>query len=114
MDRTVSLRKHPYKCGVVRTVSIWPRIKYVPASWRIQGEYDILRLDMAARSCRVTIQDLEGVAHTIEVTAEKLVRSCGSGARGVTAQRLSCGLPAGIVKVSVADGNKHNSGSDSG
>jgi hypothetical protein len=36
------------------------------------------------RSCRVTIQDLDGVSHTVEVMATTL---CGAVARGVAALR---------------------------
>jgi hypothetical protein len=34
---------------------------------------------MSVRSCRVTIQDLEGVAHTVEVTAESLYEAVAQG-----------------------------------
>ena len=34
---------------------------------------------MAVRSCRVTIQNLEGVAHTVEVTAESLYEAVAQG-----------------------------------
>ena len=51
---------------------------------------------MAARSCRVTIQDLEGVTHTVYEAV----------AQGIAALRRSDwvhGFQQGIVKVSVAD-----------
>jgi hypothetical protein len=57
---------------------------------------------MAVRSCRVTIQDLEGIAHSVEVTAETLYEAV---AQGLTALRRSdwvAGFQQGI-KVSVAD-----------
>src|SRR3977135_4412969 len=68
----------------------------------MKGEYAILPF-MPVRSCRVTIQDLEGVAHTVEVTAETL---CEAVAQGLAALRQSDwvhGFQQGIVKVSVAD-----------
>jgi hypothetical protein len=34
---------------------------------------------MPLRSCRVTIQDLAGVAHTVEVTAESLFEAVAQG-----------------------------------
>jgi hypothetical protein len=34
---------------------------------------------MAARSCRVTISDLEGVTHTVEVTASSLYEAIALG-----------------------------------
>jgi hypothetical protein len=37
-------------------------------AWRIKGEADIFTV-MEVKSCRVTISDMEGVAHTVEVTA---------------------------------------------
>ena len=47
---------------------------------------------MAVRSCRVTIQDTEGVAHTLDVTAGTLYEWVAGFAQGMN-----------VVKVSVAD-----------
>jgi hypothetical protein len=58
---------------------------------------------MAVRSCRVTIQDLEGVAHTVEVTAESLYEAVAQGLAALRRSDWVAGFQHGIVKVSVAD-----------
>jgi hypothetical protein len=59
---------------------------------------------MAVRSCRVTIQDLEGIAHTVEVTAESLYEAVAQGLAALRRSDWVAGFQQqGIVKVSVAD-----------
>ena len=59
---------------------------------------------MAARSCRVTIQDLEGIAHTVDVTAESLYEAVAQGLAALRGHEWIAGLQQqGMVKVSVAD-----------
>src|SRR5260221_6257337 len=58
---------------------------------------------MAARSCRVTVQDLEGVAHTVEVTAESLYEAVALGLAALRHSDWVAGFQQGVVKVSVAD-----------
>ena len=58
---------------------------------------------MAVRSCRVTIQDLDGVAHTVEVTAESLYEAVAQGLAALRRSDWVAGFQPGIVKVSVAD-----------
>lgn len=58
---------------------------------------------MTARSCRVTVQDLEGVAHTVEVTAESLYEAVAQGLAALRRSDWVAGFQQGIVKVSVAD-----------
>jgi hypothetical protein len=56
------------------------------------------------RSCRVTIQDLEGIAHTVEVTAESLYEALAQGWAALRGREWIAGLQQqGMVKVSVAD-----------
>jgi len=60
---------------------------------------------MSVRSCRVTIQDLDGTSHTAEVTASSLYEA---GAQGLAALRKNEWVEGieerfGTVKVSVAD-----------
>src|SRR5262249_29820071 len=43
-----------------------------PVSWRIKGEYDSLAAMADLRSCIVSYRDLEGITHSVEVTAESL------------------------------------------
>jgi len=58
---------------------------------------------MAVRSCRVTIQDLEGIAHTVEVTAESLYEAVAQGLAALRGSDWVAGFQQDIVKVSVAD-----------
>jgi hypothetical protein len=58
---------------------------------------------MALRSCRVTVQDLEGTAHTVEVTAESLYEAVAQGLAALRRSDWVAGFQQGIVKVSVAD-----------
>jgi hypothetical protein len=67
-------------------------------SWRIKGEYAIFRF-MAVRSCRVTIQDLEGTAHTVEVTAESLYEAVAQGLAALRRSDWVVGFQQGSVKV---------------
>jgi hypothetical protein len=59
---------------------------------------------MAARSCRVTVQDLEGITHSVEVTAESLYEAVAQGLAALRGREWIAGLQQqGMVKVSVAD-----------
>lgn len=58
---------------------------------------------MAVRSCRVTIQDFEGIAHTVEVPAETLYEAVAQGVAALRRSDWVAGFQQGIVKVSVAD-----------
>lgn len=55
------------------------------------------------RSCRVTVQDMEGVAHTVEVTAESLFEAVAQGLAALRGREWVVGLTQGTIKVSVAD-----------
>src|SRR5712671_6107913 len=58
---------------------------------------------MAMRSCRVTIQDLDGVAHTVEVTASTLYEAVAQGLAAIRGREWVAGVEQsiGLVKVSV-------------
>ena len=60
---------------------------------------------MHARSCRVTIQDMDGVSHTVEVTAATLYEAVAQGLAAIRGNEWVAGIAQGInaVKVSVAD-----------
>lgn len=58
---------------------------------------------MPARSCRVTIQDLEGITHSVEVTAETLYEAVAQGLAALRGHDWVAGLQQGIIKVSVAN-----------
>jgi hypothetical protein len=60
---------------------------------------------MAARSCRVTITDLEGVSHAVEVTASSLFEAIALGLVALRGNKWVMGIPDGFapVKVRVMD-----------
>jgi hypothetical protein len=60
---------------------------------------------MPVRSCRVTIQDLDGVSHTVEVTAATLYEAVAQGLAAIRGNEWVAGIAEGsnVVKVSVAD-----------
>ena len=60
---------------------------------------------MAVRSCRVTIQDTEGISHTVEVTAGSLYEAVAQGLAAFRGNEWisDVGERFGVVKVSVAE-----------
>src|SRR3974377_2424539 len=60
---------------------------------------------MSVRSCRVTIQDLDGTSHTAEVTARSLFEAVAQGLSALRKNEWVEGIEErfGFVKVSVAD-----------
>jgi hypothetical protein len=60
---------------------------------------------MAVRSCRVTIKDVEGVKHTVEVTAETLYEAVALGLLAVRGNDWVMEIAQGLnaVQVSVVD-----------
>ena len=59
---------------------------------------------MSVRSCRVTIRDMEGVAHTVEVTAATLYEAVALGLAAIRGNDWVAGIAQGnVIKVSVAD-----------
>jgi hypothetical protein len=60
---------------------------------------------MSVRSCRVTIQKTDGIAHTAEVTASSLYEAVAQGLAALRKNEWVEGLEErfGTVKVSVAD-----------
>jgi hypothetical protein len=59
---------------------------------------------MALRSCRVTILDLDGVAHTVEVTASTLYEAVAQGLAAIRGREWVTGVAEERkVKVSVTD-----------
>jgi len=59
---------------------------------------------MPARTCRVTIRDLEGIDHTVSVTASTLYEAVALGIAALQGQEWVAGIAQGlnVVKVSVA------------
>src|SRR5258707_2750742 len=60
---------------------------------------------MPVRSCRVTIQDMDGVSHTVEVTAATLYEAVAQGLAAIRGNDWVSGFAEGhgVVKVSVTD-----------
>ena len=60
---------------------------------------------MPVRSCRVTIQDMDGVAHTVEVTVSTLYEAVSLGLAAIRGNEWVLGIAQGlnVVRVSVAD-----------
>jgi len=60
---------------------------------------------MPVRSCRVSIKDMEGVKHTVEVTAETLYEAVALGLVAVRGNDWVTGIAQGMntVQVSVVD-----------
>jgi hypothetical protein len=60
---------------------------------------------MAARSCKVTIQDIEGIEHTVEVTAATLYEAVALGLAAMRGNEWVMGIAQGpnVVKVRVVD-----------
>ena len=60
---------------------------------------------MSVRSCRVTIQDLDGVSHTAEVTASSLYEAVAQGLAALRKNEWVEGIEErfGIVKGAVAE-----------
>jgi hypothetical protein len=60
---------------------------------------------MSVRSCRVTIQDLDGISHTAEVTADTLYEAVAQGLAALRKNEWVEGIEErfGTVRVSVAE-----------
>ena len=60
---------------------------------------------MPVRSCRVTIHDMDGVSHTVEVTAATLYEAVAQGLAAIRGNEWVAGIAQGlnVVRVSVAD-----------
>ena len=60
---------------------------------------------MAVRSCRVTIDDTDGVSHTVGVTAATLYEAVAQGLAALRGREWVDGIPQGpnVIKVTVAE-----------
>src|SRR6202022_4485319 len=56
---------------------------------------------MSVRSCKVTIQDMEGVSHTVEVTAETLYEAVALGMATIRTDDWVTGIAQGLNPVKV-------------
>src|SRR6202158_3116742 len=57
---------------------------------------------MSVRSCRVTIQDMDGVSHTVEVTAATLYEAVAQGLAAIRGNDWVAGIAQGLNAVRVA------------
>jgi hypothetical protein len=57
---------------------------------------------MAVRTCRVTITDLEGISHTVEVTASTLYEAVALGIVALRGHEWVAGIPEGLARVRVS------------
>jgi hypothetical protein len=60
---------------------------------------------MSVRSCRVTIQDMDGVLHTVDVTAMTLYEAVAQGLAAIRGNEWVAGIAEGLnaIKVSVSN-----------
>src|ERR1700676_3749527 len=58
-------------------------------------------LPMAVRSCRLTITDMEGPSHTVEVTAATLYEAVALGLAALRGHEWVTGIPEGLNPVKV-------------
>ena len=72
--------------------------------WRTKGESDSLRF-MPVRSCKVTVKDMDGVSHTVDVTAATLYEAVALGMAAIRTDEWVTGIAQGLnsVKVRVTD-----------
>lgn len=60
---------------------------------------------MSVRSCKVTIQDLEGISHTVEVTAATLYEAVALGMAAIRSDEWTTGIAQGLNTVKVRVSN---------
>jgi hypothetical protein len=68
--------------------------------WRIKGEHGNLA-SVEVKSCRVTISDLQGVAHTVEVTATTLYEAIALGLKQIRGHEWAEDLAGAMNPVTV-------------
>src|SRR6266581_4132986 len=56
---------------------------------------------MSVRPCKVTIQDMDGVAHTVEVTAATLYEAVALGMAAIRTDEWASGIAQGLNSVRV-------------
>ena len=68
--------------------------------WRRKSVYDSLPF-MPVRSCKVTIEDMNGVSHTVDVTAETLYEAVALGMAAIRTDDWVNGIAEGLNPVKV-------------
>jgi hypothetical protein len=56
---------------------------------------------MAVRSCRVTLKDMDGVTHTVEVTAETVYEAVAIGLAAIRGNQWVLGIAQGLDAIQV-------------
>lgn len=56
---------------------------------------------MAVRSCKVTIKDIEGVSHTVDVAASTLYEAVALGMAAIRSEEWADGIAMGLNSVKV-------------
>jgi hypothetical protein len=69
---------------------------------RIKSEYATLPVAMSLRFCRVTVCDLEGVKHSVEVTASTLYEAVALGLVAIREQDWAGEIADGLNTVDVS------------
>jgi len=70
--------------------------------WRTKGEYATLPVAMSLRLCRVTVCNLEGVKHSVEVTASTLYEAVALGLVAIREQDWAGEIAEGLNTVDVS------------
>ena len=68
----------------------------------MKGEYATLPVAMSLRLCRVTVCDLEGVKHSVEVTASTLYEAVALGLVAIREQDWAGEIAEGMNTVDVS------------
>jgi len=69
--------------------------------WRIKSE-DAILSGMPVRSCRVTVRDIEGVDHSVQVTASTLYEAVALGLAALRGEDWVGAIPEGLNAVTVS------------
>jgi hypothetical protein len=56
---------------------------------------------MELRTCRVTVKDMEGIAHTVQVTATTLYEAVALGLKAIRGNDWVEGIPDGLNTVTI-------------
>ena len=78
-----------------------PRGNQFALPWRTKTEHVTVIPLMAARTCRVTTTDLEGVSHTAEVTGTTLYEAIALGLAALRDNDWVAGILEGLAAVRV-------------
>jgi hypothetical protein len=78
---------------------------HLKSLWRTKGEDAEFALVMPVRQCKVTICDLQGVEHSVQVTAGSLYEAIALGLASIRTDEWVEGIPSGLNAVKVSASN---------